>query len=45
MKVSGKNNAMRTNIPALIRDVLHLQEKDKLIWILKEDNTIEIKRK
>ena len=45
MKIGKSENAMRTNIPALVRDILRLQEKDKLVWIINEDNTIEVKRK
>ncbi len=44
IKINKNTNAMRTNVPALVRDILHLQEKDKLIWIIHEDNTISIKK-
>lgn len=43
MKISNKNNAMRTTIPALVRDVLKLKQGDKLIWHIKETK-IEIEK-
>lgn len=37
-----KLNAMRTNIPAIYRDILDLKGGDKLLWTMTDDNEIRI---
>jgi bifunctional DNA-binding transcriptional regulator/antitoxin component of YhaV-PrlF toxin-antitoxin module len=42
MKTNKNTKALRTAIPALVRDTLKLQEKDIIIWNI-NDETKEIK--
>ncbi len=37
-----KLNAMRTNIPAVYRDILDLKTGDKLLWTMTDENEIRI---
>lgn len=37
-----KLNAMRTNIPAIYRDIMNLKTGDKLLWTMVNENEITI---
>jgi len=37
-----KLNAMRTNIPAVYRDIMDLKSGDKLLWTMTDENKIII---
>lgn len=37
MIVDKKTNQLRTNIPALIRDILSLQAGDTIIWSIEQE--------
>ena len=37
-----KLNAMRTNIPAIYRDIMDLKTGDKLLWTMTDEHEIRI---
>ena len=37
-----KLNAMRTNIPAVYRDIMGLKMGDKLVWTMTDENEVKI---
>ena len=44
MIVDKKRNSLRTNIPALVRDVMELKAGDKIQWIM-TNNEIKLRKK
>ena len=44
MIVDKKRNSLRTNIPALVRDIMELKAGDKIQWIM-TNNEIKLRKK
>lgn len=43
--VNKEKNALKTNIPAIYRDIMGLKKGDKLLWEMTKENEIKITKK